>query len=428
MVSDPNQRRDFTIGKGSIGFAPTPHVPTGAIKPWWDRDDLFHITGLFSGSKVPWWMRYQMAPIAAGLGASTLIQRRVPAFDTNPETMEYLLAHTVPRRIVAALAGWHHLSAKQIAAFVGYPHSSIGRYLKPMFDVGIVERGAYPKQEMLYRTNYLYRLRIDRPLRTFMASLPAADRARVTIGEDLSAGGQPVRHNLLAAELALRAAELVDGTVAVFPETVSTPARLLGHLGYTDTWRADFTIVRSDGLRIVIEVTRARRRTGIEEKMARWARVLGRHHWNDTGVVVVFVNAAVPNEGGIADTRDEHAKQAAVLRRAYDRVLSIEGMSGPEGRAVNRQVELARAQIHLASWMDWFPAAGSVNSSFAGFPTVFAATEGAWRREPLADPNGFWDFKPSPKLADRVNAPRHARRDVYACPKFLTEGDTPAAA
>ena len=162
--------------------------------------------------------------------------------------------------------------------------------------------------------------------------------------------------------------------------------------------------------------------------MARWARVLGRHHWNDTGVVVVFVNAAVPNEGGVADTRDEHAKQAAVLRRAYDRVLSIEGMSGPEGRAVNRQVELARAQIHLASWMDWFPAAGSVNSSFAGFPTVFAATEGAWRREPLADPAGFWDFNPSPALAERVDAPRRTRRDVYACPKFLTVGDDAAAA
>jgi len=423
-VSD---RRDWTLGgKAVLPYDPVPHEPTGAALAWWERDELFHTPGLFSGSRVPWWMRYRLAPIASGVGSTTMIQRKVPAFDTSTETMDMLLRHTPPRRVIAALAGWHHLGAKQLAAFIGYPHRNIGRYLKPLFDAGLVERGAYPKQDMLWRTNYLYRLRIDRPLRNFMSQISETDRRRITAGEEVGAGGQPVRHNLLAAELALRAAELVPGTVAVFPETVSTPARLLGHLGYTDTWRADFTIVRADGLRIVVELTRARRRTGIEEKMARWARILSRHHWNETGVVVVFVNAAVPNEGGIADTRAEHKWLAGQMRRAYNNVLSVDGLSDSAGKALTRNVELARAQIHLASWMDWFPAGRDTNQPFVDLSTVFAAREGEWQRQGLANPAGFWQFKPAPALAERVDAPARARRDVYACPRFLSDADAAA--
>ena len=85
-----------------------------------------------------------------------------------------------------------------------------------------------------------------------------------------------------------------------------------------------------------------------------------------------------------------------------------------------------RAQIHLASWMDWFPAPGQASAAFVDLSTVFAAYDREWRREGLADPDGFGGFKPLPVLGDRVNAPALARRDVFACPRFLAAGDPPA--
>ena len=48
-----------------------------------------------------------------------------------------------------------------------------------------------------------------------------------------------------------------------------------------------------------------------------------------------------------------------------------------------------------------------------------------WRREALADPNGFWGFDPIGPILDRVDAPRRARVDVWACPRFLTAADPP---
>ena len=75
--------------------------------------------------------------------------------------------------------------------------------------------------------------------------------------------------------------------------------------------------------------------------------------------------------------------------------------------------------------MDWFPAAGRVSSAFVELSTVSAAEGRHWRREALADPNGFWGFDPTGLILDRVDAPRRARVDVWACPRFLTAADPP---
>ena len=39
--------------------------------------------------------------------------------------------------VVAALAGWHQLSSKQLSAIVGYPFTKLSKVLKPLFELGM---------------------------------------------------------------------------------------------------------------------------------------------------------------------------------------------------------------------------------------------------------------------------------------------------
>jgi hypothetical protein len=405
---------DFTVGDGStLPLRPLASASTGAHLNLWERDDPFYAPGIFEGSG-PWWCHWKIEPSPPGDPVGT---RKVPDFSTDTTLMRRMAGLLAAQRVVAALAGWHQLSSKQLSAIVGYPFTKLSRILKPLFELGIVERGHYPKEQVFLRTDYLYRLRIDKPLRTFLGLLDDETRYSVTLGIAPVPAGAAVRHDLLAAEFAIRALELIPGVVAVFPESVSSPSLLLRHLGRKETWRGDLTLLRSDGLRIVIEITRARHPGEIEFKMRRWGRLLMTHNWHETGLMVVFVNAAVPNSG-LESIEGEHRMQARLLRDTYTRALSQECLSSDEVRAMWRHLARARAQIHLASWMDWFPAPGLVSGSFPSLPTVFNAGDGRWRRRGLSDPNGFWDFDPWPRTARIVNAHLANYQKAYSCPRF----------
>ena len=406
---------DFTVGDGStLPLRPLARASTGAHLNLWERDDPFYAPGIFEGSG-PWWPRWKIERRPPGDPVGTM---QVPDFSTDTTLMRRMAGLLAAQRVVAALAGWHQLSSKQLSAIVGYPFTKLSKVLKPLFELGIVERGHYPKEQVFLHTNYLHRLRIDKPLRTFLGLLDDETRYSVTIGIPPVPAGAAVRHDLLAAELAIRALELIPGVVAVFPESVSSPSLLLRHLGRKETWRGDLTLLRADGLRIVIEITRARHPGDIEFKMRRWGRLLMNHHWNETGLFVVFANAAVPNSGGLTAIENEHRAQARLLRRIYTSALSQQRLSSDGCRAMWRHLELARAQIHLASWMDWFPAPGLVSGSFPSLPTVFKAGDGPWWRRGLSDPNGFWDFSPWPRTEPIVNAHLANYQKAYSCPRF----------
>lgn len=391
--------RDWTIGGGvPLAASLVEPAPTGAAAPWWERDDVFHWIDTFTGGSYRW----RHAGAVAGAELHTA------------------LGWTQARRSVAALAGWPVMNTRQLAAFTGHPPSNAARHLRPLFLAGVVDRGRLPMGLLFGHKGHLHRLSTGPELGRFLAGLSPADRARTTMGVPIRRGHGTVRHHLLVAELALRVAELVPGVVAVFPGSVSSPARLLGHLGRTATWHADLTIVRADGLRIAVELTRARSRRSLDAKMHRWAELLAGHHRHETGLVVVFLNAACTSEGTIGELRRHHRKWAAAQRDAYARVLSRDGLLVDGMRALPAELRAARSQIHLASWMDWFPALGRVSSAFVELSTVFAAEGRQWRREALADPTGFWGFDPTGPILDRVDAPRRARVDVWACPRFLT--------
>ena len=401
---------DHALGGPRRPLLAMPSASRASSRPWWERDDPFWSPELWV--RPPTWRFASRQPpvqLTRPIGAPVVRWIPVPDFEVTRPRLLSTSPHV--RRAVAVLAAWHHLSAKQLAAFLGYPGTKIGEILRPMFKAGLVERGRYGMGEVRYHTNYLYRLRDDKPLHDWLATLPAAERLAVTAGRRLRVGGAHVRHDLLAAELGLRVMETQAGIQAVWGESLCEAESLFDDPD-AGSFRADLGVVRGDGLRIVVELCQARQRRDLEGKMARWGRLLGRHTWDTSGTVVVFLNAK-------ADSRDadDHAKMAALLRRCHARSISADGLAREGVRARGTEVARARMQIHLASWADWFPGPQVLSEEFARLTTAYTSDGRTWERTDLAQSRQGLPFKPD--LPGRWRAPERARRSLLAAPPWL---------
>ena len=133
--------------------------------------------------------------------------------------------------------------------------------------------------------------RLIAPALTWPERLPA------TAGYEWSAGGQHDRHNELAAELALRAAEH-EPIEGVLGEKLSTVHLLAGSglnkpVNRANNRRADGVLIRPDGLRIVLELT-ATPSKSLKEKVRTRAKLLTERPSKTSGIVIVFVAAPTP--------------------------------------------------------------------------------------------------------------------------------------
>nr|WP_249336228.1 hypothetical protein [Sinomonas gamaensis] len=191
----------------------------------------------------------------------------------------------------------------------------------------------------------------------------------VTAGYPWSGGSQFDRHNILAAELALRAAEYLPEVGAVLGEKLSTMDLYAGSgLGKewpaTDNRRADGTLVRNDGLRIAIEVT-ATASAALEKKVRRWAELLRERPLETSGLVVVFVAAPHPDRPKGTGSDPVHG-----LYRRIAKVLSAFPRTGADSPA---------ARIGVVSWDEWFPARHELSEDFFTLAADFALADGAGR-------------------------------------------------
>jgi hypothetical protein len=207
----------------------------------------------------------------------------------------------------------------------------------------------------------------------------------VTGGLPWSAAGQYDRHNLLATELGLRAAEYLPvGTV--LGEKYATVDLLAGTgLGKTvanpDQRRADGVIVRPDGLRIAFEIT-ATASKSFENKIRRWAQIINERPLETSGLVVLFVAAPHPDRSatGRNPRQEIYRRLASVLR-------SFPG-TGEDSPA---------ARIGVVSWDEWFPARHELSEAFLNLQAGFA----------LADGHGPDRWVPRNLLADLPFTPWH---------------------
>ena len=403
---------DHALGGPPRRLLAMPAASRSPSRPWWERDDPFWSAQLWA--RPPSWRfssRRSPAELVDETGRAVVRWIPVPTFEVTRPRLLSRSPHV--RRVVAALATWHHLSAKQLAAYLGYPATKISEILLPMYQAGLVERGRHGMGSTRYHTNFLYRLRDDRPLRCWLDALPAEDRLAVSAGRRVGARRSHARHDILACELGLRLAETQAGIQAVWGEALCEAESLFDDPD-AGSFRADLGVVRADGLRIVVELCQARQRRDLVAKMVRWGRLLCRHTWDTSGTVVVFLNAKADD----GEEGAEHARMAALLRRCHQSALSPEGLARDGVRARSAEVARARAQIHLASWADWFPAPRVLSEEFARLSTVYTADGQTWARADLAHSRqGGVPFHP--QVPGKWRAPERVRRSLWASPPWL---------
>lgn len=286
--------------------------------------------------------------------------------------------------LLGALHGWRTMSAQQASAFVGTDLSSrrhprrvvTDSVLAGLIDVGtsIADRSAG-----LFGPHTLLRpSKGDTFDRRVTPHLTWAEWLSVTAGQQWTAAGQFDRHNVLAAELGLRAGEYLD-VATVLGERFSTTDLLTG-TGVdqpevtVDQRTADLTIVRHDGARVAIELTATvSKYFGL--KVAKWARVLAERGTEDNGLSVIFL-VAPPPDGSSVDI-------STVRSQVYQAVsAACRNHPGPLHDRV-------AARIGVATWREWFPRSHALSEHFLAMRADVALGQpgpGLWESMAFADP------------------------------------------
>lgn len=306
------------------------------------------------------------------------------------------------RDSLGALAMWRTATTDQLAAFGGWvnPHrdpadgpapiwSDNPSHLRLLWSSGMVERGRFIAEQP--GLPIVWRGLRSKAVDELLAELPYAEWVRITAGQPWTAGPLHDRHNILGAELGLRIAEFCD-VAAVLGESVAGHHLLdvTGRREKTTSGGGDMVVVRSDGLRIVVETTANNNPANIRRKVDRWLDLLAETDFDESGTVVCFVDANNP------DARSDN-DVIGPLRREIDAAIATR----PDA-AARRLAE----RIAVARWRWWFP---SVGTATAGFQTLEAfrptgTGEGRWQSAHLLDVTDVVFAPPDPAVFDATIA------------------------
>lgn len=206
-------------------------------------------------------------------------------------------------------------------------------------------------------------------------------RSRLTPGESTAFSGARavhdrsinIRHDILGAELALRAADLLKiGTVlgpqfSTFPDLTAgcdKPSKSKGE--------SDLTLVRDDGVRVTIEIT-ATLGERFKEKVQRIVRTVSEAPMASSGLVVIFLLAPAAS----MSERDLKKMRKRVYHAIADAVDEFP-FSG------NR---LTAERIGIATWREWFPAPLVASERFGRLTVDRLTGRGrTWEEADLWDP------------------------------------------
>lgn len=268
------------------------------------------------------------------------------------------------------LDSWRTVSSEQLAAFTGCryfldPNHST---LAASFALDLIDIGTYPNKSRPnpgMNRNVIYRTSSSDTFdKVIEPTLTGPELLSVTAGHPWSSGGQYDRHNILSTELALRAAEYLP-VGAVLGEKLSTVDLLAGaglgkKLPKADNRRADGTIIREDGMRIVFELT-ATASASFENKVRRWAELIAARPLETSGLTVVFIAAPHPDRAKhtAADPRHAIYKKMAVVLRDFP----------------GRGKDSPAARIGVAHWEEWFPNRHLLSEAFLNLEADFAIND-----------------------------------------------------
>lgn len=278
--------------------------------------------------------------------------------------------------LIACLDSWSTVTAEQAALIAGdrallKPTSQV---VHALYSLGVLDMGRYPGPLARKEADpvWLYRRAGTNALSEHITQeLTWAEWVSASGGLSWSSTASFDRHNVLATELVLRAAEFLKVGTVLGEKFVHASLLAAADSTIRFTHRADALIVREDGLRIAVEMT-ASRSAQFEKKVERWARFMAENPLEDTGLMVVFV--AVPHPG---DVRKRSG--AAEVRKAVQKVMR----SFPE-----RSRNAPAGRIGVVEWADWFPDRHLLTEKFINmevqFPLGRTPTD-RWKTIPLAE-------------------------------------------
>lgn len=307
------------------------------------------------------WTTAKAAASQVARGVARLPARLSMPYDEAWETLLSPTAYKKDARLnaLAALDQWRTLTAEQIALLSGDTKIASGRstVMKQLFGAGLADVGTFTNALISSRSAHVatvYRPGAHNEFdRKLAPSLTYQEWLSVTGGTPFDTKSQYDRHNLLAAELALRIAEFCS-PATVLGEKLSTISAL-AYEGWgdhapiqTQGRAADLTAVREDGLRVALEITANATATGFEKKVEKWAATLSNRRLADSGLVVIFVVTPRPGARNLLNDVRKRVARAVKLYPGLNHDLSA-----------NR--------IGVVDWRDWFPGPGEVHE---GFPTL----------------------------------------------------------
>ncbi|SIT72560.1 hypothetical protein SAMN05880545_1073 [Microbacterium sp. RU33B] len=309
--------------------------------------------------------------------------------------------------VMAALEQWRTMTVQQIEALTNISGITNGRtsLLTALWVHGLIEVGS-PTSDLAASTldRNMLLLRPARPSaakKEFEEYLSYAEWVSVTGGRGFSTDRQYARHNLLASEFGLRVAE--HGQVSmVLGETLSG----MDLLAYTGCGidapttgaqnGADLTLVRTDGLRVAVEMTASKSGSAFNDKVEKLVAILHRRSLEATGLCILFVCA--PRQDA---SRGEAGEVERKVKRAVQRAI----VNYP-GTALHPTA----ARVAVARWDRLFPGDGIV-ADFGSLPMerptgMRGGTGQIWEPARLLDPRSvpFTPDNPAAMSAVVTNA------------------------
>ena len=273
--------------------------------------------------------------------------------------------------VLGALMQWRTCTGQQLAAICGVDalasqfrtKSARSRVLTALWTLDLIEYGRVVSGAWVTQPRHaplLYRPASVKAFEKIVAPLlTRAELTAVTGGSQYSSFHQFDRHNVLSTELALRFCEFCEAGTVV-GEALST----FDHLSFGRWTRlhelenksvpanmADLVLVRADGLRVAVELTASGTTPGLKAKIFSWARLLQHAPFEDTGLVVLFLEAAPPFSRSIS------AKKLGVdLRTMISKAIN---------RFPGTRQDLTSDRMFVTSWTSLFPTSSEPSPNFA---------------------------------------------------------------
>lgn len=335
--------------------------------------------GTHTGGQVVW-MSYSQAVSAEQAGVWS-VRGGMPDM-TPDEALDFLENHkhrNIAVGIVASVVAWQAATEDHLAAILGrrWGLGDESKMLTALWVSGMLSHGSFVAGSKQRKGKVtlpdVWRVGDYRRIEKFLNRVSYAEWLSVTGGQHWRTNSAVGRHGIMATELSIRAGELCPSLGAVYGERFAKWKLLVP--GDTSGRVADAVWVRSDGLKIAVEVTAS---TGqkLHKRAREWAEVLARD--TDSELFVLFVDVS-PHRSIWSDVQK-------ALRNATSESLDA-------------TIAESNRRLAAARWDDWFPAVGQVSQDFSSLPCVNGRGEAVDLADPFSVPYGAG---PSPAL---LNSP-----------------------